>query len=195
MKSTPKISQTKYDKLFESYSEYKNINKAAEFAGVTHATARRYIINGNDDAGMPSIHDRVSKVTEMVQDKQDLDLASFRLSQIKTIQNAIGTSDTELGIHRFMSSVAGTAIADANKKFKEGEITADELRAIVLVNGPSITFDKQVKSYSDLVMLMERCLGAADKTIEIKKDYLSDMNEEELDTYLATAVVPKRHRQ
>jgi hypothetical protein len=192
---TPKISQTKYDKLFESYSEHKSINKAAKFASVTNTTARRYIIHGNDDAGMPSIHDRVSKVTEMVQDKQDLDLASFRLSQIKTIQGAIGTSNTEIGLHGFTSSVNGAAVTKANEKFKAGEITSDELRAVVLKNGPGITFDKQVKSYADLVMLMERCLGAADKTIEIKKDYMSELNEEELDIYLATAVVPKRFRQ
>ena len=162
-KSTPKISQTKYDKLFESYSEHKSISKAAKFAGVTHATARRYIMIGNDEAGMPSIQDRVSKVTEMVQDKQDLDLASFRLSQIKTIESAIGTSNTELGIHGFSSSVSGAAITTANEKFKAGEITADELQSVVLQNGPAITFDKQVKSYSELVLLMERCLGAADK--------------------------------
>jgi hypothetical protein len=181
-----KISRETYDKLFTSYESDTNISKAAKFAGVANSTAKKYIIEGNPKHGMPSIADRVKAIRAATQDKQDIDLATLRAEQLEVIRDALGTSKLELQIHKIATGSKAQAIQVAQQS---GDPNA--LAAAIIVNGPSRPFEFQVKAHSELVHLAERCLGAADKTIEIKNDPLDKMNKEELEVYLATGKYPE----
>ncbi len=188
------ISRSTYDKLFVSYEKHTNISKAAKHAGVTNSTARRYIMEGRPEHGMPCIADRIHAIRAATQDKQDIDLSTLRSEQLEVVRDALGTSKLELQIHKVAT---GTKAKDIQAAQQVAQQTGDNapLKEAVKDNSPARPFELQVRAHTDLVHLAERCLGAADKTIEIKQDPLEQMTDDELQVFLSTGEYPDRFRK
>lgn len=207
----PGITTDKYDALLASWIKHRNIRQAARDAGVTRATATKYIRHGVPEHGMPAIQDQAKRVDARANEMKLMTLAQFRANYLGQILEALETSQVELRLHRVIAQHKAREASrqeyvikldnDGAPLMDENGQPVYELDAhgnmIPVKVYPSISFDAQVRAHEALTRAGERALGAADETFSdaAEENVLAHMTTEEKRAYVITGELPIRLRK
>lgn len=205
------ITMEKYDLLLASWIKHRSILQASKDAGVAKSTATKYINVGVPQQGMPSIREQAKKIDQKANALSQLTLAQFRAKYLSQVEEALGTSEIELRLHRVLSQHKAREAAKQRYEVqldKDGKPVKDADGNLVFQRDehgdlipvkvyPSLAFDAQVRAHDHLVRLGERALGAADETLgdAAEENVLAQLTMDEKKDYLLTGKLPIRFRK
>lgn len=174
----PIVTAEIYNQMWFAYMKVQNIAVVAREVGVTHRTAKKYIVGpAAPEYGMVPIRERFNRVQSRAQQEQELDLLSFRR---KEQSNAL----SQLNMMHGEMQLAFADVRQRLEKYKKDKAQKPDRE---------LNLKDLVATYERAARHVEHLLGGPDLTVGgvATFDPLNNLTDEEAQEYVTTGRLPQ----